>query len=318
MLDVIHYAFAAIGTDGKIKAGDTAIDYTNFTKFKALKAQYPHLITLISIGGWNDSDRFSDVALTDVSRKTFAQSVVSFIRQYGFDGVDLDWEYPVSGTGGRAVDKTNFTLLMKVLRETLDAQAKVDRRYYYLTFAGGAANWYLNNIELSKVSQYIDYALDMTYDLHGPWDTYADFNSPLYTPNESSPQYKISVDSSIRAWLSAGIPKGKLVLGIPFYGYVYNGVKNTNNGLYQTFTSAKAVGYDSIVSNYLNKSAYTKLTHSTAGVPYLFGNNTFISYDDAASVKKKAQYARSQGLRGTAAWELSYDRSAVLLKAMAG
>jgi chitinase len=190
-----------------------------------------------------------------------------------------------------------------------------DGRYYYLSFAGGASSYYVGNVQLSQLAGYVDYAIDMTYDLHGPWDTYADLNAPLYMPAESSPQYKISVDSSLNYWLSAGFPANKLVMGVPFYGYVYDGVSSVNNGLYQGYTSAKALGYDGIVSSYLSNNQYTKLYHSTAMVPYLYGNGKFISYDDPASIAKKAQYAASNGLRGISAWELSYDKSSMLLNA---
>lgn len=315
MLNFIHYAFAGIGADYKISLTDSAVDYDNFAKLAALKKNYPNIKTLISVGGWGGSSGFSDMALTDAGRRTFAKSCVDFIKRYGFDGVDIDWEYPVSGgtAVGRPEDKTNFTLLMQALREALDAQGMADGRYYYLTFAGGASGGYINNVQLSQLAKYADYAVDMTYDLHGPWDTYADLNTPLYTPEEYSPQYKISVNSSVRSWISAGFPADKLVMGIAFYGYVYNGVSQTNNGLYQKFTSAKSAGYDSIVSAYLSNPLYERFFHSTGQVPYLYGAGQFISYDDAESIAAKMRYAAANGLRGASAWELSYDRTSVLL-----
>lgn len=316
MINVIHYAFAGIGSDLRITAGDPGIDYSNFSKLAALKKSSPGLKTILSVGGWDGSSRFSDMALTDASRKTFAQSCVGFIKQYGFDGIDIDWEYPVSGgCTGRPEDRTNFTLLMQALRGALTAQGNADGNYYYLTFAGGASNSYIQNVQLSQLANIVDYAVDMTYDLHGPWDAYTDFNAPLYTPAESSPQYKISVDSSIQSWRSAGFPAVKLVMGVPFYGYLYSGVSFVNNGLYQRFTSAKAIGYDSIVSTCFTNAAFAPFYHTVGQVPYLFGNGQFISYDDAASIAKKAQYASVKGLRGVSAWELSYDRSFALLGA---
>jgi chitinase len=314
MLNVVHYAFAGVGTDLKIAVGDPSIDYSNFTKLSALKNSYPNLKSLISIGGWDGSSRFSDMALNDATRRVFAQSCVSFIKLYGFDGVDIDWEYPVSGgVSGRPEDKTNFTLLMQALRQALNTQAAADGRYYYLTFAGGASGGYISNVQLSQLANYVDYAVDMTYDLHGPWDSYTDLNAPLYTPAEASPQYKVSVDSSIRSWVSAGFPSSKLVMGVPFYGYIYSGVSSANNGLYQRFTSAKSIGYDSLVSSYLSNGLFSKFYHSGAQVPYLFGNSQFISYDDATSMALKAQYSAAKGLKGMSAWELSYDKTYTLL-----
>lgn len=314
-MDVVHYAFAEIGSNLKITVGDPSVDYSNFSKLNALKKSKPGLITLITVGGWDGSARFSDMALADSSRTAFAQSCVSFIKQYGFDGVDIDWEYPVNGgkTAGRSVDRYNFTLLLKTLRENLNAQAKADGKYYYLTIAGGASDSFTNGVQLQTIASYLDYAVDMTYDLHGPWDNYTDFNAPLYEPNESSPQYKASTASSIQSWLNTGFPANKLVMGVPFYGYLYSGVSSTNRGLFQPFSSAKAIGFDSIVSTYLSNSSYAKYTNTGGQVPYLYGNGTFISYDDAASIAAKARFSASKGLRGAAAWELSFDRSYALI-----
>lgn len=316
----INYAFAEIGDDLKIALGDPYIDITNFTKLNELKASYPNLKTLISVGGWTSSDKFSDAALTDSSRTVFADSVIAFIKQYNFDGVDIDWEYPVSGglstNTYRSQDKTNFTLLLQKLREKLDAQGVVDGKKYLLSFAGGSGNTYIANVELNLISNYVDYAVLMTYDLHGPWDTYTDFNAALYSPSETSPQYKLSVDSCVKAWNSAGFPSSKTVLGVPFYGYIYSGVPNANNGLYKTFTSGKSITYDNIVSGYLSNLTYTKYYHSEARVPYLFNGSVFISYDDSTSIAEKANYVNANNLAGASIWEISQNKDETLINVL--
>lgn len=316
----INYAFAKIGDDLKIALGDPNIDLANFAKLNQLKAANPDLKTLISVGGWTFSDKFSDAALTESSRTAFTDSVVEFITKYNFDGVDIDWEYPVSGglstNTYRPEDKQNFTLLMKTLREKLDTQGALDGKEYLLSFAGGAGNTYIKNTELSLIGSYVDYAIIMTYDLHGPWDTYTDFNAPLYTPTTASPQYQLSVDSCVKAWIAAGFPSSKIVLGIPFYGYIYSGVTNANNGLYQHYTSGKSIAYDSILSGYLSDSAYTKYYYPDAKVPTLFNASVFISYDDPASIAEKANYVNLSNLAGVSVWELSQNKDGTLLNAI--
>jgi chitinase len=316
----INYAFANIGSDLKITLGDSTIDPTNFAKLNELKKTYPNIKTIISVGGWDWSGKFSDVALTDSSRTVFANSVIAFIKQYGFDGVDIDWEYPVAGglssNVKRPEDKTNFTLLLQKLRQTLDAQAVVDGKKYILSIAGGAGTSYISNTELNLIANVVDYANVMTYDLHGTWDTYTDFNAPLYTPTESSPQYKLSVDSVVKAWISKGFPASKMVLGVPFYGYLYNGVTNSNNGLYKTFTSGSSITYDKIASTYLSNSSFIKYTHIDAKVPWLFNGSTFISYDDEQSITEKAKYINVNNLAGAVAWELSQNRNGVLVNTL--
>jgi chitinase len=179
----VHYAFANIDSNLKISLGYPDIDLLNIKGLNDLKLKNPTLKTIISVGGYSWSGRFSDVALTEASRSNFADSCVDFIVTYGFDGIDIDWEYPVVGGLStnikRPDDKYNFTLLMKTLREKLDARGAIDGKKYILSFAGAAGSWYLNQIELNKIDQYIDYVNVMTYDLHGPWEPYTNFNAPL-------------------------------------------------------------------------------------------------------------------------------------------
>jgi chitinase len=298
--------------------GDSAIDPSNFEKLRQLKIQRPDLKVMISVGGWTWSDKFSNVSLTDASRTTFADSVVSFIKQHGFDGVDIDWEYPVGGglstNAKRPEDKANFTLLMAELREKLDAQGALDGCRYLLSFAGASGTFFANNTELKKLADYVDFAVIMTYDMHGPWaGSLTDFNAPLYTPSENTPQYKWSANAAVKLWTDEGFPKTKILMGIPFYGIRFNGVTNAGRGLYQTFTSGSSITYDKIVSSYLNDPAYARYVHTDALVPWLFDGSTFISYDDPQSIAAKATYIKDTGLGGAAIWELSQNADGMLV-----
>jgi chitinase len=316
----INYSFANIGSDLKIALGYPDVDSSNIKLLNSLKQTNPDLKTLISVGGWNWSGRFSDVALTEETRTAFAVSCVDFIKKYGFDGVDLDWEYPVSGglaaNAKRGEDKHNFTLLLKKIREKLDAQGAADNKHYLLTIAGGADTSYINNVELSKLAQYLDYANLMTYDLHGYWDSNTDLLAPLYDNDDPSPQYKSSVDKAVNAWLGASFPAEKLVMGIPFYGYLYSSVNNSNNGMYQTFGGSSSIGYQDIKDKYLNKPGYTSHFHSQSMVPWIFNGTIFISYEDPKSIGYKSDYIKSKKLGGAMVWELSQDSKGELLSAL--
>ena len=311
-LTQINYAFARIDPDTlTIALENPAHDKKNLAALRKLRQQNGHLKLLISVGGWSDSQHFSDAAATAARREAFAASCVDFVVAQGLDGVDLDWEYPVSGgapgTIHRPADKQNFTKLLQELRTQLDRQGRRDGKDYSLTIAGAAGSWYLNQIEAVKVADIVDHIFLMGYDLHGPWDTSADFNAPLYTPSGASPQGKSSIADSVQAYLDKGIPAEKLVLGMPLYGYAYQGVSSQNNGLYSTYTSAKSVSYRTLKKNYLSNDAYRRLRHREAQVPYLYGSRTFISYDDAESLAAKAALARSRDLGGIGFWELSQD-----------
>src|SRR5699024_5327543 len=111
----------------------------NFEELRKLKEENPNLSTLLSVGGWSCTHKFSDLAADPEARETFAQSAVDIIHTYGFDGIDVDWEYPVGGgLEGNDVsdaDKHNMTLLLKDIREALDEAGEEDGEHYLLTIA---------------------------------------------------------------------------------------------------------------------------------------------------------------------------------------
>nr|WP_325212435.1 glycosyl hydrolase family 18 protein [uncultured Oscillibacter sp.] len=313
----INYAFAKI-KDGKAALGDPARDRKNLRELTALRRRNPDLRLVLSLGGWDGSAGFSDAAASAGSRKIFAQSCADLIAAHGLDGVDLDWEYPVSGGAPGVVhrpqDRENFTLLLRELRETLDRLGRRDGKRYVLTIAGAISGGYLNSIQPKAVAELVDHVFLMAYDLHGPWDAYADFNAPLYAASDGPPRYRASVDDGISAWLAQGVPAEKLVLGMPLYGYIYQGADRRNGGLYSRFDSAKSVSWDKVKGEYLNRSAYRQFRHEEAGVPYLYGDRSFLSYDDPDSIAAKAELARRRGLGGVGFWELSQDRSGDLIQ----
>jgi chitinase len=347
----INYAFAKISEVGECALFDSyaAIDkfYTgdkwdpgflrgNFHQLQILKQNHPNLKTLISVGGWTLSGRFSDVALTDVSRGKFARSCVAFMVKYGFDGIDVDWEYPVGGglesNKTRPEDKPNYTLLLAELRKQLDEQGKTDKKKYLLTIAAPAGPKTYANVELDKIHAHLDWINLMTYDFHGSWSTLTNFNAPLFAsaadPTEDEAIRKhFNMDSAVKAYLKAGVPADKLVLGVPFYGRGWGGVKNINNGLYQPHApnpppgtwEAGVFDYKDIAAKYLGKMA--RHWHDDAKVPWLFDEKAgiMISYDDPESLRLKAEYVNRTKLGGVMFWELSADdREASLLNVLHG
>ena len=313
----INYAFGDISrTTGKVVLANPTQDAKTLAKLTALRKQNPKLKIVLSIGGWDYSTYFSDAASTAARRETFAQSCLDLILAHDLDGVDLDWEYPVSGgTAGvihRPQDKQNFTLLLKAIRQKLDQQERKNGRDYRLTIAGAAGSGYLNCIEPQAVAQVVDHIFLMTYDFYGPWSSRSGFNAPLYAPSTAQSG---SVDSAVATWLSRGVAAEKLVLGMPLYGYIYQGVSSTNKGLNSSFTSARSVTYNALKETYLTDSGYRQLRHATAQVPYLYGRSSLISYDDPLSVAAKAELARDYNLGGIGFWELSQDTAGELVSA---
>lgn len=313
----INYAFAGI-EDGRLALADPARDGETLRGLTALREEHAGLKIVLSVGGWDESTYFSDAAASASSREVFAQSCVDLLTGHGLDGVDLDWEYPVSGGAPgvihRPQDRRNFTLLLKAVREALDRQGRQDGKDYVLSIAGATGGSYLNCIEPQAVAEIVDHVFLMAYDLHGPWDPHTGFNAPLCAPSGDPARCRGSVDGGISAWLGRGVPAEKLVLGMPLYGYIYQDVSGRGSGLFSGFTGARSVPWDRVESEYLSDPAYRRFRHQEAQVPYLYGERRFLSYDDETSIAAKAALARQRGLGGVGFWELSQDTGGDLIQ----
>jgi chitinase len=333
----IYYAFAKIGSDGRVVLSDPCVDIGvcvspatadsggNFAALGRLKALNPHLKLAISIGGWTDSGKFSDAALTDASRRLFTESAIDlFIRQRPglFDGIDIDWEFPVEGgldgNVERPADKQNFTLLLRELRRQLDAQGTTDSRHYELTIAASARLEEIANVEVALIEPLLDFINVMTYDYHeAPGRT--NFNAPLYEARgDLTP--RLNVDQTMTAFLDARVRRGKLLVGIPFYGHAYGSVPDVNHGLFQNGTD-KPPGWHEhdgdwnvLAQTRLRNSRYVKYWESSARVPFMYDSTsgTWVSYDDPRSVREKVQYVREHGLGGVVIWELGGDDGSLM------
>lgn len=303
----VNYAFAGI-ENGRAVLTSPSRDRENLRGLTALRERNPDLKIILSLGGWDGSGGFSDAASTAQRRETFAQSCLDLLLAHDLDGIDLDWEYPVSGGSGthRPQDKQNFTLLLKALREELDRQGQRDGKRYCLSIAGAFDAGYLSNIEPQAIAETVDRIFLMTYDFHGPWEPTTGFNAPMYAGSGGG------VDAAVSTWLKQGVPAKKLVLGMPMYGYIYQGV--SSSGLNSTYSTGRSISYDAIKRDYLNNTAYQLVRPAQAEVPCLVGSGVFLTYDDETSIAAKAALARDRGLGGIGFWELSQDRSGELLK----
>jgi len=324
----LNYAFANI-RDGEVVMGDAATDRANYAEMKRVKKEEPSLKTLISVGGWGWSGQFSDVALTAASRTKFAESAVRFVRENGFDGVDLDWEYPVSGglssNRSRPEDKRNFTLLLQELRGRLDGAGTKDGRTYLLTIAAGASSSYVANTEIDRIASIVDWINLMTYDYHGSWENTSNHHAALYSDPSRSGSGS-SANDTVKAFLKAGAPSGKLVLGIPFYGRGWTGCGAADNGQSQTCKGPSggmlADGVQEFGNledqGWIDGSGFVRYWDDAAKVPWLYRKTTgtFVSYEDPESISYKAGYVKTKGLGGAVIWEISQDFNGTLLKSL--
>jgi chitinase len=317
----INFAFARIDAGGRVVFQDPTFDAA-LASLVALKQQQPALKVLVSVGGW-EADGFSDAALSEASRKVFAESAVAFVRGHHIDGIDIDWEYPGQGVAGikfRPEDKRNFTLMLKALRAALNAASDADGRgddRYLLTIAS-ADREYFEHTEMGKLHVYLDWFNVMAYDFFNSLTPTTGHHAGLYASRYAAPRDR-NADKSIRQHLAAGIPARKLVLGVAFYGRRFEGVDPAHDGLNRPYQKyAGDPSYAELAEKFVGRDGFERHWDSRASAPFLWNaaTRTFISYEDPESIGKKAAYARNKKLGGVMFWELSQDRNDELLDAI--
>jgi chitinase len=277
----INYAFGHVNDtfDG------IRIDNENRLKSLAgLKKTAPKLKIMLSVGGWG-SGRFSEMAATAENRKKFAKDCLRVVDEFKLDGIDIDWEYPTSNAAkisSSPDDTQNYTLLMQEIRNQI-SKSKL------LTLASVADAKY---IDFKAIEPIVDFVNIMTYDMGRPPYHHAGLYRSKYTSG-------ISVDEAVTAHLNAGMPLGKLVLGIPFYGHGNNGI-------------ADFIDYREIV----NLTRFKKQWDEAAKVPFLENEKgEFVcTYETTESIAIKCAYLLNRGMLGAMYWEYAGDTDDGILR----
>lgn len=241
------------------------------------------------------------------------------------DGIDIDWEFPVSGGMGgnkhRPEDRQNFTALLAEFRKQLDLQGKIDGRTYLLAIAAPAGSGEYRCFDLVQIRPLVDWITVMAYDFYTGDSETTHFNAPLFQVSFDPGNGAYNGDSAVKAYLAKGIPPEKIILGVPFYGRAWKGVIENQNGLYQQNTGPFAdlhlpvgtwgeggeIEYRAIKQYYLG--SWPRFWQNEAQVPWLYNPKEHITltYDDPESLAAKANYARAKQLGGISIWQISSD-----------
>ena len=271
VLTHINYAF---GNVNKTYDGVTIQRPDRLRQLVELKKNNKIYIVL-SIGGWT-AGGFSEMASTEKRRKAFAKDCKRIVKDFGLDGIDIDWEYPSSSEAGiisSPADIDNFTLLMKELRKVLGKD-------YLLSCATIADARF---VDFKAIEPYVDLVNIMMYDVGNPPYHHAS----LYRSKMSG---RVTAEEALQAHLDAGMPVNKLVLGVPFYG-----------------RSVKGFG-DSSYRALVKRNDATRMWDEVAKVPFLVKDGEFVcTYEDAESLSWKCQFIKEKGMRGAMYWEYRCD-----------
>ncbi|HVO11745.1 MAG TPA: glycoside hydrolase family 18 protein [Vicinamibacteria bacterium] len=312
----VNYAFVPM-REGRVAEADES-QAAGLKALTELRRDHPRLRVLVSVGGWLGSQGFSDMALTAAGRRRFVESVVSFLRRHDLDGLDLDWEYPgLPGAGNRhrPQDRAGFSALLAELRTAFDAAGTARR--LELTVAAASSEDYLAHVDVAAVARSADLVNLMTYDFReAEAGDKAGHHANLRThPADPDAQ---SAEASVRRCLAAGVPAGKLVLGVPFYGRGWRGVGE--GGLYRRgrpLPNVDVGSYPAILA-LVGRDGWRRGWDEAAQAPFLSNpRGDFVSYEDPDSLRLKCRFVREQHLAGVMFWEYHADPSGVLLGTLA-
>jgi chitinase len=275
-----------------------------------------------SIGGWSLSSAFPAMAASPTSRTNFANKCVELIQDYGFDGIDIDWEFPgFADHAGTTQDKTNFSLLLEEVRIKLLELSQTTGKSYGLTAALPCGPENFNNIDISAVAKSLTELNLMTYDFHGAWDTTTGVNAPLYDQGWGPEGF--SLDSCVKNWVGGGASPSRINIGVPFYGRSFRDAKGLNqpHGGSDTGNWPMDDGTPEYYNIQQTLSSMTSVRDETTKTQYAyFSSGGLVSFDDEQAVCDKTEYVVSNNLHGFIIWELSGDvmddRSTPLLDTM--
>lgn len=322
-LNDIIYAFDEPTPGGRCAAPGAA-QIRTLRALRALRRRHPGLRLLISIGGWDAAPQYSDIALSAVSRRRFARSCIRiFITGQRFDGIDLDWEFPVRGgmNKSRPQDRRDATALVRELRAQLDALGRRTHRHYLLTVATPAGTWQeggaysvSDSYDLAALVPYVDWLNVMTYDMNTVFSPYSGFNTPLRAdsldPTPEPERARDNLVGAVRYYEAHGVPARKIMLGMAFYGRGFIGVSSRLAGRYSKYRSVfPETPWKTIESKMLTRPQWVRYWSASAEAPWLYNarRHIFFTYDDPQSLAIKAAFVRREHLRGVMIWVLGED-----------
>ncbi|KAI1750931.1 glycoside hydrolase superfamily [Xylaria castorea] len=322
-LSHVLYAFADIAPNGTVlpanpkadldqKYPDDAHWEPGRNVYGAVKQLYVHkkwnrhLKVLLSIGGGEFSPKFAAATSTEMRRQTFAKSAVKIVTDWGFDGVDIDWEYPTN-----EAERDNLVKLVAACREAFDRYSFYNHLQYrfLVTVASpaGPTNWKF--VDLPRMDRYVDIWHLMSYDYSGSWNPKSGHQANVFINKANVASTPLNTDDAVRHYESQGISGQKIVIGLPLYGRSFNGT----SGLGQNYTSIGTGGPQPGVWYYkdLPKAGAREDFDEVAKATYSYDRvrRELISYDNVQSTAFKAEYVRNRRLGGTFFWEASGDRA---------
>ena len=314
----IVYGFAVLNRETlTIKPHDSWADFDNRFYERVVAYKKKGVKVTVAIGGWNDSagDKYSRLVRNAASRARFIETVIEFIEKFGFDGLDLDWEYPVCWqvdcTKGYDDEKEGFSTLVAEL------SAAFKPRGLLLSSAVSPSKKVIDaGYDVPILSKHFDWIAVMTYDFHGQWDKITGHVAPMYEhPNDFEKTF--NANYSINYWISQGADRRKLIMGMPMYGQSFSLAENKQHDLNSaTYGGGEAgeatrargfLSYYEICENIRKRDWQVVRDRKGRMGPYAYKRDQWVSFDDANMIRHKSEFVRAMGLGGAMIWALDLD-----------
>ncbi|KAK3935126.1 family 18 glycosyl hydrolase [Diplogelasinospora grovesii] len=320
----ILYAFANVRSDsGEVHLTDTWSDtdihwdgdswndvgtnlYGCLKQLNLLKRRNRNLKVLLSIGGWTYSSNFRGPASTESGRTTFARSAVELVKHLGFDGIDIDWEYPQNPQ-----EASDLVSLLQACRNELDAYANTipECPHFELTVACPAGPQNYEKMLLPEMDRLLDFWNLMAYDYAGSWDQVAGHQANLFPSGSNPAATPFSTTRAIDAYVSRGVHPSKIVLGMPLYGRAFE----CTDGLGKPYSGCGQGTWEGGVYDYKklpHPEGATECEDAEAGASYCYhpGQKVLVTYDTVPMARRKAEFIKERGLGGAMWWESSADK----------
>ncbi|XP_059741023.1 chitinase-3-like protein 2 isoform X2 [Bos taurus] len=305
------YSFASI-SNNKVIIKDKN-EAKLYQTINSLKTKNPKLKILLSIGGYLfGSKGFHPVVESSSSTLKFVNSVILFLRNHNFDGLDISWIYP------NVKDNTHFTVLIHKLAEAFQQDFVKSTKERLLLTAGVSAGRQMidNSYQIKELAKDLDFINLLSFDFHGSWEKplVTGHNSPLrkgQLDRGTSSYY--NVEYAVGYWINKGMPAEKVVMGIPTYGRSFTlasaetavGAPASGPGAAGPITKSSGFLAYYEICQFLQGAKITRLQDQQ--VPYAVKGNQWVGYDDVESVETKVQFLKNLNLGGAMIWSIDMD-----------
>jgi len=320
--DFVRAVSSQDSVDGKRDTGKQALA-GNFNQLRKLKEVSSKTKVLISLGGWTWSDHFSAAAATPESRAALVSSCIDLylrgdlpvvdgrggpgVAAGVFDGIDIDWEWPVTGgetANASPADKENFLALMEEFRTQLDAYGAETGEDYLLTAFAPAGGWNAGQGGWldARLFAAVDFLSVQGYDFHGGWvPTRTGHQGNLHP--DGTENWGLGLDGAVGMYLAAGARPDQLNAGLAAYGQGWTGVTNGAEAWQPATASIGTKPYYEI------RDVGVGYFDAEVGASWRYdaGTGDWWSLDDPSSVTAKAEWLAAQGYGGAMWWDLSGD-----------